>query len=130
VKQVEVSAGIIKRGDRIFLAFRDEAQHQGGLWEFPGGKCEAAESSYDALCRELLEECGITVGSAELFKEVRHDYGDKLVVLYFYLVDDFKGEPTGAENQQVSWFDLKMLAELDFPAANQVIVDELIEAYC
>ncbi|TDO99057.1 8-oxo-dGTP diphosphatase MutT [Marinomonas balearica] len=127
---IQVSAGIIKRDDRIFLAFRDEAKHQGGLWEFPGGKCEAGESSYDALCRELLEECAIAVSSATLFKEVRHDYEDKSVVLYFYLVEAFKGEPAGAEGQNVSWVQVCELNDLQFPAANQVIVDELVAQCC
>lgn len=123
---VRVAAGIVVREGQVFLAKRASHQHQGGLWEFPGGKCEVGESPEEALKRELQEEIAIKVGSPRLFEQVHHDYGDKQVNLYFFLVEEFQGEATGCEGQLTAWVDISRLADFEFPAANQIIVDKLI----
>ena len=58
MKIVEVVAAAIMSpcGNQVFLAKRDSKAHQGGLWEFPGGKVEAKESVTQALAREIFEE--------------------------------------------------------------------------
>ena len=53
------AAALIDDRDRVLLARRPVDAHQGGLWEFPGGKLEAGESVPEALRRELHEELGI-----------------------------------------------------------------------
>ncbi|MBJ7537571.1 8-oxo-dGTP diphosphatase MutT [Marinomonas transparens] len=125
MKLVRVSAGIITRNDQVFIALRKPDQHQGDLWEFPGGKCDQDESPESALVRELEEECGIAVRRCVLFKTVSHDYGDKLVELFFFQVDDFEGEPSGQEGQEVRWVSMSHLLSYDFPEANKVIVEAL-----
>ncbi|WP_229426381.1 8-oxo-dGTP diphosphatase MutT [Marinomonas profundi] len=121
-----MAAGIILRGDAVFIALRKSDQHQGGLWEFPGGKCEPLESVEVALARELKEECGIAITEYSLFKIIAHDYGDKQVELYFYRVVGFDGDPLGKEGQEVRWVTVEDLMSYDFPAANKVIVEALI----
>ena len=65
MKRVHVAAAVIRDSSgKILIARRADTQHQGGLWEFPGGKVEADESVETALDRELQEELGITVGAA------------------------------------------------------------------
>ena len=78
MKRVHVAAAVIRDGSgQILIARRADSQHQGGLWEFPGGKVEADESVETALARELHEELGIVVGAARPLIQVRHDYLDK-----------------------------------------------------
>lgn len=125
---VRVAVGIILREGSVFLAFRNISQHQGGLWEFPGGKCEDLESPEAALVRELKEECGITVISSSYFQSVRHDYGDKQVELCFYKVSDFSGEAMGKEGQETRWVPIVDLPEYDFPEANKIIVSSLLSS--
>ena len=74
---------IISPDDRVLIAKRASHQHQGGLWEFPGGKLEAGESVAAALCRELSEELDLLVDQRLLkpLMQVSHDYPDKSVVL-------------------------------------------------
>lgn len=125
---VKVAVGIILRGSAVFIALRQSTQHQGNLWEFPGGKCEHAESADAALVRELKEECGIVVTEYVYFKTIAHDYGDKQVELCFYKVTGFHGDPVGKEGQEVRWVDISDLASYDFPDANKVIVNDLLKA--
>ncbi|MBU1296537.1 MAG: 8-oxo-dGTP diphosphatase MutT [Gammaproteobacteria bacterium] len=125
---VRVAVGIILRGGEVFIALRNSNQHQGGLWEFPGGKCESSESAETALARELKEECGIAVTESSFYKTISHDYGDKQVELCFYKVTGFDGEPEGSEGQAVSWVAISNLSTYRFPEANQQIVSELMAA--
>ena len=43
-KTVHVAVGVIKQGDQYFLTKRLADSHQGGKWEFPGGKLESNET--------------------------------------------------------------------------------------
>ena len=123
VKRVHVAAAVIRRADgHILLAKRADQQHQGGLWEFPGGKLEAGESALVALRRELQEELGIAVTAARPLIKVQHDYPDKQVLLDVWEVSGFTGEPHGAEGQPLAWVSPRQLPDYDFPAANQPIV--------
>ncbi len=123
---IKVAAGIILRDDKVFISLRKSNQHQGGLWEFPGGKCEPSESASSALLRELKEECDTFVTDYVLFKKISHDYGDKQVELSFYKVTEFQGDPIGKEGQEVRWVTISDLLSYEFPEANKMIVTELM----
>ncbi|WP_137818111.1 Nudix family hydrolase [Pseudomonas sp. 2FG] len=123
MKRVQVAAAVIRGVDgRVLLARRPEDKHQGGLWEFPGGKVEEGESVPAALQRELAEELGIQVSTARPLIQVQHDYADKHVLLDVWEVSAFSGEPHGAEGQPLAWVSAKQLADYEFPAANRPIV--------
>jgi 8-oxo-dGTP diphosphatase len=123
VKRVHVAAAVIRRADgQILLAKRADQQHQGGLWEFPGGKVETGESVATALHRELQEELGIAVTAARPLIKVQYDYPDKQVLLDVWEVSGFTGEPHGAEGQPLAWVSPRQLPDYEFPAANQPIV--------
>jgi 8-oxo-dGTP diphosphatase len=123
VKRIHVAAAVIRGANgRILIARRPEDKHQGGLWEFPGGKVEAGEAVEVALARELDEELGIRPTLARPLIQVRHDYPDKQVLLDVWEVSAFSGEPHGAEGQPLAWVSSAELADYQFPAANRPIV--------
>lgn len=122
-KRVHVVAAVIRNAaQEILLALRPSDKHMGGLWEFPGGKCEAGESPQQALARELQEELGIVIHGCQPLIQVHHDYPDVHVLLDVYEVLDFTGQAYGAEGQQVRWVAQDALADYQFPAANRSIV--------
>lgn len=127
-KHIHVAVGIVRRNALYFLTKRADDAHQGGKWEFPGGKVEQGETVEAALCRELKEEIGIEVNSAESYMTIEHEYPEKIVTLEFALVEDFEGEPSGCEGQVSHWFDSKALGELEFPEANKTVLDKLLNA--
>jgi 8-oxo-dGTP diphosphatase len=126
---IHVAAGVILGEDSVLLALRPRDKHQGGLWEFPGGKVEAGELVQDALVRELREELDLDVLACEAFLVTEHDYGDKQVRLDVWLVTRHTGEPHGREGQQLAWVALADLADYTFPAANLPIVQALLQRY-
>lgn len=127
MKVVEVAVGVIKRADKIYISKRADTLHQGGLWEFPGGKREQQESIEQALCRELLEEVNITVLEQQAIMVIEHDYGDKKVKLDVRLVEQFLGEPSPQENQLAQWVNIDELNNYEFPQANLPIIIHLMK---
>ena len=128
MQPVHVAVGVIlDPGQNILITRRAVDTHQGGLWEFPGGKVEAGESLAEALARELREELGIEIGRCTPLLEVRHDYGDKTVLLDVHVVWEFTGEARGLEEQPLVWVAPQALTHYAFPAANVPIVEAVRE---
>jgi 8-oxo-dGTP diphosphatase len=104
---------------------RSVHQHQGGKWEFPGGKVEQTETVQQALARELQEEIGINVKAAQPLLVIEHSYSDKAVKLDVWLVTEFTGTAQSLEGLENRWVQLDELEQLDFPEANRPIIDVL-----
>jgi len=122
-RRLHVAVGVIRDGDgRILITQRAKHAHQGGLWEFPGGKLEAGEPVQQALARELAEEVGIQVQSATPLIKINHDYGDRHVLLDVWNVTAFAGQARGCEGQAMRWIQPEQLQEFSFPAANEPII--------
>ena len=123
---VRVAVGIVANAaGAILITRRPDHAHQGGLWEFPGGKVEAGEPVTAALRRELHEELGILVQAAEPLLHIRHAYPDKTVLLEVWRVTAYQGEPHGREGQPLTWVLPARLADFAFPAADAPIIEVL-----
>ena len=128
-KVVHVAVGVIKRGDFIFISKRPDQLHQGGRWEFPGGKVEQGETAIAALARELMEEVGLQVLQASALMQLEYAYPEKTVLLDVWLVNESKGAGEGLEGQQVAWVHYSELANYQFPDANQPILEQVLALY-
>ncbi|MBQ0718723.1 MAG: 8-oxo-dGTP diphosphatase MutT [Gammaproteobacteria bacterium] len=128
-KRIHVVAGVIYHPSKqqVLIARRPDHLHQGGLWEFPGGKVDCGENPEQALKRELMEELAIEVGDCSPFLLTEHDYKDKLIVLDVWAVHSFMGQPTGNEGQRVCWVDISALSDYEFPAANYAVLEKVVE---
>lgn len=102
--RVEVAAAVIERPDgRFLMASRPEGKVYAGWWEFPGGKVEAGESARQALDRELREELGIQVSEAWPWLNRAYVYPHAHVMLRFFRVTAWQGEPHPHEGQTLAW---------------------------
>lgn len=127
-KRIHVAVGVIvNQQQQILLAKRHGHLHQGGKWEFPGGKVEENETVTEALIRELKEEVNLDVVNSSPFMDISHNYPDKHVRLDIHLVTDFSNEAKGMEQQQIEWVAFNQLADYDFPEANKPIVDKILK---
>ena len=116
------AAAVFDDRQRVLICRRAPHAHQGGLWEFPGGKLEPGETIDSALRRELREEVGINVISTRPLIRVHHDYPDRNVLLDVWRVERFSGRAAGQEGQPVRWVLPRELSRYRFPAANSPIV--------
>ncbi len=124
---LHVAVGVItNRQGQILIAKRPEHAHQGGLWEFPGGKVEVDETLQQALKRELYEELGIDVLQAEPLIQIPFQYPDKVVLLDVCTVVAFLNEAKGCEGQEIRWVRPEQLTEYCFPAANKAIITAVL----
>jgi 8-oxo-dGTP diphosphatase len=121
-ERIHVAAAAVFDGDRVLICRRPPHVHQGGLWEFPGGKLEAGETIESALRRELREEIGIDITSARPLIRVHHDYPDREVLLDVWRVEGFAGKAVGHEGQPIRWVSPQELGRYRFPAANKPII--------
>jgi 8-oxo-dGTP diphosphatase len=123
MKPLQVAVGVVKNAaGQILISLRDRSLHQGGLWEFPGGKIEPLETAEQALSRELKEELDITVENASPLITIEHQYPDLAVQLHVFLVEQFSGHARSCEGQLFKWAAPDELDQHEFPAANRPIV--------
>lgn len=122
---LEVVVGIIQNTEgHYLLALRPQGKPLAGFWEFPGGKIEATETAYEALCRELTEELGIAVISAELLCEYVYD-AEKKIFFSVWRVKTYAGEPKPLAADELKWSDKMSLAQHVFPPPNRAILKKL-----
>ena len=123
---IHVAVGVvINRQQEILISQRNMDSHQGGLWEFPGGKKEPQESIEVALQRELVEELGIKPMEFSPFAKILHHYAEKTVLLDVWLITQYRGEEIGREGQAIEWCPITDLQPQNFPIANQAIIKKL-----
>ena len=116
-----VAAALTDAAGRVLVQQRPAGKPMAGLWEFPGGKIEAAETPETALIRELAEELGIGIAAADLqplaFASEALDSRHLLLLLYRVL--RWNGEPRALEGGALRWVSPAELRALPMPAADR-----------
>lgn len=118
---IRVVAAVVARDDRLLVCRRPLHKRHGGLWEFPGGKCEAAESDADAIRREVREELGVeatTIGGEEF--SVSDDGSPFLIV---FVPTGIAGEPACREHAALTWGTLEELVTLPLAPSDRRFVE-------
>lgn len=124
---IQVAAGIIRNEfGQIYLTKRLEGQDFAQSLEFPGGKVEENETPDQALRRELEEEVGIHILSAFPYDNFCFEYPGKVIEFFFYLVEEWVGEPFGREGQEGLWLAQNELDSGQFPPANAQLIQRLL----
>lgn len=125
---IPVVAGLLRRGDQVLIGQRPETHSLAGLWEFPGGKIESGESPEIALARELREEIGVEAEIGELKLSCSHSYGEVNILILFYEVLYWKGEPRTKHHLMLEWIHPYELPKRNIPEANRRIMDKIYKA--
>ncbi len=123
----EVSAALIRDGDRFMICQRPAGKARGLLWEFVGGKREPGETGEEALIRECREELAVTVRPESVFMAVDHVYPDLHVRLTVYDAVITEGEPKLLEHHDLKWITAAEIPDYDFCPADREILKKLSE---
>ncbi len=118
----DVTAGVIWRDGRVLIAQRPAEGMLGGLWEFPGGKCEDGETLPDCLRREIREELGIEIAVGAPLTVVRHAYSHFRITLHAFTCRHLSGEPRALGCAAWRWVRPDELHDFAFPVTDQRII--------
>ena len=128
MKILQIAVGIIRNdAGEIYITQRAADAHMANKWEFPGGKIEAGETAEEAMIRELEEEVGITASEPQLFDKLEYAVPDRHITLWFWLVENWQGEPWGKEGQPGRWIAQNALIADEFPPANAPVIEKLVQ---
>lgn len=122
--QLDIAIGLVLYRAQVLVGWREAKQHQGNKYEFPGGKVEAHETASQACRREVLEEVGIDIAQWYFIDLIHHEYEDLIVNLHV-----FSGHIDIHQLDQIqqpwTWYRRQDLAGLNFPKANQSLLQNL-----
>jgi len=125
---IPVVTGLIKKNGKVLLGQRPPGNSLAGQWEFPGGKIELGESPPQALKRELFEELEIEAEIGALRFANTHAYGDRGVLLLFFDVLFWKGEPKASHHSELKWVSPDDIPSMDIPEANRKNLDLIMSS--
>ena len=123
-----VAGALFDASRRVLIAQRPAGKHMAGGWEFPGGKVEQGEVPLAALKRELHEELGIEVHSAEPLIGYEYRYPHRTVFLDLWLVKEYSGEPQSLEGQPLQWAAVGELQSIGLLEADWPMIAALQKA--
>ena len=126
-RPIVVLAAVIEQRGRFLLTRRHRDAHLGGLWEFPGGKCDPGEAHEACLARELMEELGARASVGDEILVTEHAYADRTVRLHFRrceLLDD----PRALLDQEMRWVTRAEIRTFELPEADRALIDLLTGA--
>ena len=124
MKQIEVVAAIIRKGDKIFATQRGYGEWK-DWWEFPGGKIEQGETPEEALKREISEELSAEINVDELFSTVDYDYPKFHLTMHCYLCHVESGHLELKEHEAAKWLSKDELESVDWLPADWDLVRKL-----
>ena len=128
MKSIEVVAGVIKDGERVFATQRGYGDFK-DFWEFPGGKMKPGETPQQALARELKEELAIDVSVGEFICTVNYDYpAFHLTMHCFYCTIAGGKTPELLEHEAAKWLGPAELRGVDWLPADVEVVKALEKA--
>ncbi len=121
-------AAVIEKDGKFLITQRPEdGRHNGGRWEFPGGKVDFGEDPRIGLEREIFEEINITVSAEDIFELSSNVYEDanKHVILLGCICHWKEGTISKKDIQDYKWVTPKEMDEYDITEADIPFIKKL-----
>ena len=124
MKQIEVVAAIIRKGDKIFATQRGYGDFK-DWWEFPGGKMEAGETPEDALKRDIREELSTEINVDDFLCTVEYDYPQFHLTMHCYICSLQTEALHLNEHEAAKWLSNDELDSVKWLPADLQIIDAI-----
>ena len=126
MKNIEVVAAIIRKGDKIFATQRGYGDWK-DWWEFPGGKMEPGETPEEALKREIKEELSADISVDEFLTTVEYDYPAFHLTMHCYLCTLLDEAMHLNEHEAARWLSKAELRSVKWLPADLEVVERIKE---
>tara|TARA_B100000902_G_C27247011_1_gene883154 strand:+ start:1130 stop:1522 length:393 start_codon:yes stop_codon:yes gene_type:complete len=123
---IKVAGAIIKKNDKYLIARRAPGDRSEGFWEFPGGKIEHGETSFECIKRELKEELNIDAEIGKLYSQYIYDHPHISYELFFYEVKFFSGNLKKNVHDKIKWEKLENFHNYVFLPGDGPVIQELV----
>jgi len=121
------AVGVIVKGDEFLITRRPQNGLLGGLWEFPGGKINPAESPLAACRREIKEETGLIVKQMAHLTQIKHAYTHFKIIMDVFVCRYSRGKVTLNGPVDFRWVSSRALRRYPMPKANLKFLPKLLE---
>lgn len=120
---ISVTCAIIYHEAKILAVKRPHHKHQGGKWEFPGGKIEPGETAAECIVREIMEELSVEIEILRPLTKIHHSYPDKEIALIPFLCAIKSGTIILKEHEDAAWIKKDKIPGLDWAAADLKVIE-------
>lgn len=124
VKQIEVVAAIIRKGDKIFATQRGYGDWK-DWWEFPGGKIEPGESPEEALKREIREELSTEISVDKFLCTVEYDYPKFHLTMHCFWCSLQSDALHLNEHEAAKWLSLDQIDSVKWLPADKIVIEQI-----
>ncbi|HTP09212.1 MAG TPA: A/G-specific adenine glycosylase [Anaerolineae bacterium] len=121
----DVTAAVIRKNGRLFIAQRPLGGRLGGLWEFPGGKVEPGETLPQCLRREIKEELGVRIKVGKPITSIDHAYTHFKITLHAFKCELVSGKPQALQVENFKWVRMSELKKYAFAKTDLKIIEML-----
>ena len=124
MKEIKVVAAIIQKENKILATKRGYGEFI-NMWEFPGGKIESGETKEQTLVREIKEELDIEIEIDTYIDTVEYDYPQYHLTMHCYKCRILDGQLMLKEHEASKWVSQDELNEIDWLAADRIVVERM-----
>ena len=125
MKQIEVVAAIIRKGDKIFATQRGYGDWK-DWWEFPWGKMEPGETPEEALKREIQEELSTEISVDKFLCTVEYDYPKFHLTMHCYWCSLVSEGLHLNEHEAAKWLTMEQINSVKWLPADVMVVEKII----
>ena len=125
MKKVNVSAAVIVKDNKYFIAKRNKDKHLGGYFEFPGGKQDKDETLEQTVIREIKEELNVDITVDRKLGEEHYSDEKINVHLHYFFCTIIKGDIILKEHEEAAWVSKEEFNKYKFAEGDKDIISLL-----
>ena len=124
MKEVEVSAAIIIKDNKIFITQRGYGEFK-DLWEFPGGKLESGETKEECIIREIKEELDANIIVLSFLSTIKYQYQTFNLTMHNFICALKDDHMILKEHEAAKWLTKETLYSVEWLPADLGLIETI-----